>query len=98
MTGCLAQLNVDNFNGVECLPNKGVPNGPVLGGTTFGFYKGTNDYDPGGADCYQQCGGCLSGAVNASQAVTTKCQYEYRTHRDVGYKTHTCTMGYVAGQ
>ncbi|KAL9070049.1 MAG: hypothetical protein Q9161_005105 [Pseudevernia consocians] len=89
MTGCLNALNGTNWNGNECAP-------PV-GGVTFGFWKGENDYDDP-VDCYQRCVGCLSTAINASQAVTTKCQYEYSTHRAVvGYKTHTCTMGFDAG-
>ena len=89
MTGCLNALNAENWDGTECAP-------PV-GGTTFGFWKGENDYDDG-VDCWKRCAGCLSTAINASQAVTTKCQYEYRTKGDfVGYKTHTCTMGYDAG-
>ena len=89
MTGCLNLLGANDWSGNECAPS--------VGGTTFGFWKGEDDYsDP--VDCYQRCVGCLSSAVNASQAVTTKCQYEYRTHRSVaGYKTHTCTMGYDAG-
>ena len=88
MTGCLNALSVENWNGNACTP-------PV-GGETFGFWKGENDYSDG-VDCYKRCVGCLSTAINAGQAVTTKCQYEYRTHRDlVGYKTHTCTMGYDA--
>ncbi len=88
MTGCLNALGAANFNGNACTP-------PV-GGQTFGFWKGNNDYGDG-AECYQRCVGCLSTAINASQAVTTKCQYEYRTKELLGiYKTHTCTMGYDA--
>ncbi|CAF9920656.1 MAG: hypothetical protein ALECFALPRED_001595 [Alectoria fallacina] len=88
MTGCLDALNAEDWNGNECAP-------PV-GGMTFGFWKGENDYSDG-VDCYNRCAGCLGTAINASQAVTTKCQYEYKTHELVGYKTHTCTMGYDAG-
>ena len=70
---------------------------PTVGGTTFGFYKGENDYSDGG-DCWKRCAGCLSTAIQAGQGVTTKCQYEYRTKGAVlGFKTHTCTMGYDAG-
>ena len=88
MTGCLNTLNADNWNGAECTP-------PV-GGTKFGFWKGENDYADG-VDCWKRCAGCLSSAINASQAISTKCQYEYRTTREIiGYKTHTCTMGYDA--
>lgn len=86
MTGCLNALNASNWSGNSC--------SPPVGGQTFGFYKGEDDYsDP--VDCYQRCAGCLSAAINASQATTIKCQYEYKTQRSlVGYKTHTCTMGY----
>lgn len=88
MTGCLNALAADDWSGTECAP--------AVGGAKFGFYKGENDYDDA-VDCYQRCEGCLSAAINASQAVTTRCQYEYRTLRDIaGYKTHTCTMGYDA--
>ena len=85
MNTCLNALSANNWDGTECTP-------PV--GGAFGFYKGENDYsDP--VDCFSRCSGCLGSSINASQAVTTKCQYEYRTHRLVeGYKTHTCTMGY----
>ena len=89
MTGCLNALNGSSWSGTECVP--------TAGGTTFGFYKGENDYSDGG-DCWKRCAGCLSSAIDAGQNVTTKCQYEYRTKGDfVGYKTHTCTMGYDAG-
>ncbi len=86
MTGCLNVLNADNWSGTSCAP--------PTGGVTFGFYKGENDYaDP--VDCFERCAGCLSSAINAGQAVTTKCQYEYKTKRSVtGYKTHTCAVGY----
>lgn len=88
MTGCLNALNATNWSGTECVP-------PV-GGVTFGFYKGENDYtDP--VDCWNRCAGCLGSAINASWAETTKCQYEYKTHELIGYKTHTCTMGFDAG-
>lgn len=88
MTGCLNTLNADNWDGAECVP--------TAGGTTFGFYKGENDYDSG-TDCWKRCAGCLSSAINAGQNVTTKCQYEYRVKEELHYKTHTCTMGYDAG-
>ena len=88
MTGCLNQLNATNWDGAECSP---------VGGVTFGFYKGTNDYsDP--VDCFNRCSACLSSAISANSTLTTKCQYEYRTPRPPGYKTHTCTMGYQNGK
>ena len=85
MNTCLNLLSANNWNGQTCTP-------PV--GGQFGFYKGEDDYsDP--VDCFSRCSGCLGSSINASQAVTTKCQYEYRTNRELaGYKTHTCTMGY----
>ncbi|KAM0797344.1 hypothetical protein BDR22DRAFT_824436 [Usnea florida] len=85
MNTCLNLLSANNWDGTTCTP-------PV--GGQFGFYKGENDYsDP--VDCFSRCSGCLGSSINASQAVTTKCQYEYRTQRALaGYKTHTCTMGY----
>ena len=90
MTGCLDVMNAGNWSGTECAP--------PTGGVTFGFWKGEDDYsDP--VDCFNRCAGCLGSAINASQAITTKCQYEYRTSRSVtGYKTHTCTMGYDKGK
>ncbi|CAD6572893.1 MAG: hypothetical protein ASARMPRED_005762 [Alectoria sarmentosa] len=45
MTGCLDALNAENWNGNECAP-------PV-GGMTFGFWKGENDYSDG-VDCYNR--------------------------------------------
>ncbi|CAF9911821.1 hypothetical protein IMSHALPRED_010586 [Imshaugia aleurites] len=88
MTACLNELNATNWDGTSCTP--------PTGGITFGFYKGENDYsDP--VDCFGRCSSCLSSAINAGEAVTTKCQYEYRTHELLSYKTHTCTMGYDAG-
>lgn len=92
MIGCLGQLNVDIFNGAECLPNKG--DGVVLGDIKFGFWKGHDDFDDA-VDCYNHCQQSLSDAINAGQVVKTACQYEYKTPRaGVFYKTHTCTMGY----
>ena len=90
MTGCLNVMNASNWSGTKCAP--------PTGGVTFGFWKGEDDYsDP--VDCFNRCAGCLGSAINASQAVTTKCQYEYRTSRSlVGYKTHTCSMGYDKGK
>lgn len=85
MSGCLNVMDANNWDGALCQP--------PTGGVEFGFWKGEDDYsDP--VDCFQRCQGCLSAAINASQAITTKCQYEYKTHRLLGYKTHTCTMGY----
>ena len=85
MGTCLNGLNATNWHGTACYP----PGGP-----TMGFTKGTNDYSDG-VDCFNRCQGCLSSAIVANQSVVTKCQYEYRTNRAlVGFKTHTCTMGY----
>jgi hypothetical protein len=91
MTACLGTMNNDQWNGDECLPNNG--NGTVLGGVTYGFWKGENDFS-GGVNCYNACSDCIGKAINAGQAETTRCKYEYKTHRLIGYKTHTCTMGY----
>lgn len=86
MTSCLDIMVGPYPVGTTCAP--------ATGGVTFGFWKGHDDYDDA-ADCYSRCAPCLSKAINAGQAITTKCQYEYKTHRAVvGYKTHTCTMGY----
>lgn len=87
MNGCLSALAANNWSGNECAPPTG---------GQFGFYKGENDY-PDAVDCFSRCQGCLGSAINATQAVTTKCQYEYKTPELLGsYKTHTCTMGYDA--
>lgn len=91
MTACLQTMNNDQWNGDECLPNNG--NGTVLGDVTYGFWKGEDDFS-GGVNCYNACSDCIGKAINAGQTDTTKCQYEYKTHRFIGYKTHTCTMGY----
>lgn len=91
MTQCLNLMSTDSWAGNECVPQPG--------GGKYLFWKGEDDYDSG-SECYQRCFGCLSSAINASRADTTKCQYEYRTARSIGlikgYKTHTCTMGYDA--
>ena len=86
MTTCLQFLNGANWAGMEC--------NPPTGDATFGFWIGEDDYSDQ-ADCYQRCSGCIGTAINASQAVTTTCTYEYRTKRAlIGYKTHTCKVGY----
>lgn len=96
MTACLQQMNNDGWNGYECLPNNG--NGTILGDVTFGFWKGEDDFE-GGLNCYNACSDCVGKAINAGQAVDTKCKYEYKTHRfGPLYKTHTCTMGYDYGK
>jgi len=95
MTACLGTMNNDQWNGGECLPNNG--NGTVLGGVTYSFWKGEDDFS-GGVNCYNACSDCIGKAINAGQAETTRCKYEYKTHRFIGYKTHTCTMGYDKGK
>ena len=88
MLSCLDNLNADNYDGNECRPAAGQP--------TFGFYKGKKHYeDFGPVDCFQRCEECLAAGINATQAVTTKCDYQWWTGAlRLGNPVHTCTMGF----
>ena len=92
MLGCLAQLNNDNWNGAECQPVSA--NGTKLG-PTFGFWKGEDHWDSSGSDCYSRCSTCLENGINATQAVTTTCEYEDWTGLESN-KQH-CDMGFTYG-
>lgn len=92
MQGCLENLDNDNWDGAECVPNNG--NGTQIG-PTFGFYKSHDSYFTDAQDCYNQCEDCLARGITAMWAVTTHCDYE-ANHFGPGIKSH-CGMGFDYG-